>query len=85
MRTEIAAAYERLGDVLGNPTMTNLGQPARAVECYEKALNIRQRLLDSQPANVALVEGVEKTLAMIDRGAVRARRPRPRRRSEAPM
>ncbi|MGH9721089.1 MAG: tetratricopeptide repeat protein [Bryobacteraceae bacterium] len=41
---ELAVAYERVGDVQGNPTMANLGQPAAALESYRKALDLEQTL-----------------------------------------
>jgi tetratricopeptide (TPR) repeat protein len=40
LRAELAEGYLRLGDVLGNPFGSNLGQGAKAVETYRKALAI---------------------------------------------
>ena len=44
LQTELAAGYERIGDVQGNPLGPNLGETAAAVESYKKALTIREGL-----------------------------------------
>ena len=45
LERELAAAYERLGDVQGNPELANLGDPAGALASYDKAAALRQSLL----------------------------------------
>ena len=47
LQRELAAAYERVGDVQGNPYYANLGDTAGAIESYRKALNIRLTLADN--------------------------------------
>jgi len=44
LQLDLSKAYKRLGDVLGNPTNSNLGDVASAVDSYEKALAIAQKL-----------------------------------------
>lgn len=44
---ELAEAYLRLGDLLGNPYHSNLGKPKQALESYRKALAIAQPLAQS--------------------------------------
>ena len=42
---EIAEAYDRLGDVQGNPAIANLGNDAAALVAYRKAQDIRESLV----------------------------------------
>jgi non-specific serine/threonine protein kinase/serine/threonine-protein kinase len=44
LQKELAAAYERVGDVLGYPYAANLGDAAGALQTYNKALAIRELL-----------------------------------------
>ncbi len=46
LQRELATAYERVGDVQGNPYFANLGDTAAAIESYRKALKIRLSLAD---------------------------------------
>ena len=41
---ELAAAYEKVGDVQGNPRGPNLGHPEAAMRSYQKAVNLAQEL-----------------------------------------
>ncbi len=54
LQEELAAAYERVGDVLGYPYAANLGDKAGALESYRKALTIRQSLASSHPSDTRL-------------------------------
>lgn len=49
LQRELAAAYERVGDVRGQPYGASLGDSAGALESYEKALVLREQLLASSP------------------------------------
>jgi len=51
LQQEQAAAYERIGDVLGLPNQPNLGQSAQALESYRKALEIEKQLAQADPGN----------------------------------
>lgn len=44
LQRELAAAYERVGDVQGNDIFANLGDTTGALASYKKALNIRLQL-----------------------------------------
>ena len=44
LQRELASAYEKVGDVQGNPYGANLGNQEGALESYRKALSIRQTL-----------------------------------------
>ena len=50
----LAAAYERVGDVLGYPYGANLGDKPGAVRNYEKAKEIREGLAVSSPNDESL-------------------------------
>jgi eukaryotic-like serine/threonine-protein kinase len=49
LQNELAAAYEKIGDLQGNPTNPNLIALADALVSYEKASAIRRRLLETNP------------------------------------
>ena len=52
LQRELAAAYERVGDVLGQPFAASLGDTAGAMESYSKALRIREALVAGSPQNL---------------------------------
>jgi eukaryotic-like serine/threonine-protein kinase len=54
LQRELAMAYERVGDVQGNPYYANLGNVSGALANYRKSLAIRQHLLASDSQNVTL-------------------------------
>jgi serine/threonine protein kinase len=54
LQRELATAYERVGDIQGNPYLANLGETAGALESYRKALAIRQSLAATEPAKVEI-------------------------------
>jgi non-specific serine/threonine protein kinase/serine/threonine-protein kinase len=49
LQRELATAYERVGDVRGQPYGVSLGDSAGALQSYEKALVLREQLLASSP------------------------------------
>jgi non-specific serine/threonine protein kinase/serine/threonine-protein kinase len=49
LERELATAYERVGDVQGNPFLANLGDTAGAIQSYRKALRIRLDLAGDHP------------------------------------
>jgi non-specific serine/threonine protein kinase/serine/threonine-protein kinase len=51
LQRELAAAYTRVGSVLGKPYTANLGNVKGAMESYEKALRIREALVAEDPRN----------------------------------
>ena len=54
LQTELATAYEKVGDVLGYPYAPNLGDSAGALASYRKALRIRESLAASSPSDTTL-------------------------------
>jgi serine/threonine protein kinase len=49
---ELAAAYERVGEVEGHFLQSNLGDAARSLDSYQKALALRLRLVADDPHDV---------------------------------
>lgn len=45
LQSELATAYQKVGDVQGNPYDANLGDTAGALQSYRKALSIRESLV----------------------------------------
>ena len=52
LQRELAAAYERLGDVRGQAYGASLGDRAGATESYRKALQIRETLAQNSPRDL---------------------------------
>jgi eukaryotic-like serine/threonine-protein kinase len=52
LQRELAAAYERLGDVQGSPVRSNLGEREDALVSYRKALAIRASLAAREPGSI---------------------------------
>jgi eukaryotic-like serine/threonine-protein kinase len=52
LQLELAAAYDKIGDIQGGKNISHLGQRQKAKESYQKALAIRLALLRVEPANV---------------------------------
>jgi len=50
---ELSAAYQRIGDVQGNPTNANLGDTDGALESYEMALSLVRKLVSEQPNSIS--------------------------------
>ncbi|HRH46518.1 MAG TPA: protein kinase, partial [Pyrinomonadaceae bacterium] len=51
LQLELAAAYQKIGDVQGNPYFANLGNEDGAFDSYKKALIIRQTLFSANPTD----------------------------------
>jgi len=54
LQKELAAAYERVGDVMGYPYAANLGDKTGALQSYRKALAIRESLAGTAPNDADL-------------------------------
>jgi serine/threonine protein kinase len=52
LQRELAAAYERVGDVRGEAFSASLGDRTGAMESYRKALRIRETMVAADPHNV---------------------------------
>lgn len=64
LRSELAAAYEKVGDLQGNPNKPNLNQFAGAIASYEKAMTIRSSLPNSTD-NLRLTAKNRQTSSLI--------------------
>jgi tetratricopeptide (TPR) repeat protein len=51
LMAELAAAYERIGDVQGNPDLGNRGDSAGALRSFQRALHLRERILRANSAD----------------------------------
>ena len=51
LQRELATGYEKMADVLGQPSRPNLGDLTGAVSAYRKAQALRDRLLAAEPAS----------------------------------
>ena len=48
IQSELAFAYEKIGDLQGSPRKPNLGEFSEAIKSYEKAQNIRKSLIEAK-------------------------------------
>jgi len=60
LKRDTAEAFERLGDIAGNASQSNLGNAQAAEAHYRKALVLRQQLIAQQPENFADATGMMK-------------------------
>ena len=65
MQRELAAAYQRIGDVQGNPYMPNLGERTEALASYRRALALREPLGASPQASAVDRAGLASALAAV--------------------
>jgi len=52
LERELVVAYDRVGDLLGNPMIPNIGDTAAALASYNNAMAIATQLADSDPADL---------------------------------
>ncbi len=65
LQRELAAAYQKVGDILGGSFNANLGRSAEALASYKKALAIRQSLVAGDPASRELRDELASSLATV--------------------
>lgn len=75
LQDELAAAYDRVGDVQGNSTTPNIGDTAGALTSYQKAEQLRQGLAAANPQSLASRLSLAKSAmkigdVMVGRGAI---------------
>ena len=70
LQRELAAAYERVGDVRGEAYSANLGDVAGATESYLKALEIREALVADSPRDVQSRRDLARSYVRIGNGLV---------------
>jgi non-specific serine/threonine protein kinase/serine/threonine-protein kinase len=52
LQLELAAAYQKIGDVQGNQNYSNLGDTPGALASYQKAVAIHEALIAAQPGHI---------------------------------
>ncbi|MEW6207241.1 MAG: protein kinase [Acidobacteriota bacterium] len=62
LQRELAAAYERVGDIQGYPYNPNIGDATGAMESYKKSLAIREALHKADPSNADTRRGLATSL-----------------------
>ncbi|MGA3044972.1 MAG: serine/threonine-protein kinase, partial [Bryobacteraceae bacterium] len=70
---ELATAYEKVGDIQGEPGAGNVGNTEGAVRSYQQAVSLRQSLHDAESADPAIRIAVAAGLAKLSN--VQARTP----------
>jgi tetratricopeptide (TPR) repeat protein len=55
LQRELAEAFVRVGDVQGNPTRANVGDPTGAIASYQRAIVLAQAVRNAAPADTAVV------------------------------
>ena len=62
LRRDLAAAYQKVGDVQGSRSAANLGDTPGAMKSYRKALELREALAAQDPGNVEVQGELAVTL-----------------------
>ncbi|HQX55721.1 MAG TPA: serine/threonine-protein kinase, partial [Pyrinomonadaceae bacterium] len=65
LRGELASAYDKIGDIQGNPFFANLGDMDGALASYNKSLAIREDLLAGNPENKNLKFNLSLSLGSV--------------------
>jgi tetratricopeptide (TPR) repeat protein len=55
LQRELAEAFVRVGDVQGNPSRANVGDPTGAIASYQRAIALAQAVRQAAPADTAVV------------------------------
>ncbi len=63
LQRELAAAYEKVGDLQGNQMSSNLGDSKSTAKSYEKAFSIRQKLYDQNPNDLTAMGDMASSFA----------------------
>jgi eukaryotic-like serine/threonine-protein kinase len=61
LRRELATAYEKVGDVQGDPYSASLGDTASALESYRKSLELREELVAADPSDKEARRGLAQS------------------------
>ncbi|HNY48479.1 MAG TPA: hypothetical protein PKN64_16095, partial [Casimicrobium sp.] len=70
LKRDTAEAFERLGDIAGNASQSNLGNAQAAESHYRKALLLREQLIALQPESFADTTGMVKIHQRLSRMAL---------------
>ena len=79
LQAELATAYEKIGDLQGNPTNPNSIDLDAAVKSYEKANQMRRRLLDANPEDAETRRRLAEIIAFSATFTVRRTKSKTRR------
>ncbi len=63
---ELAEAYFRIGDIQGNPRRANLGDAERALESYQRSIDLRKRLAVVAPSESSKIALARTQLAIAE-------------------
>jgi eukaryotic-like serine/threonine-protein kinase len=72
LQRELAAAYEKVGDVQGGYRTSNLGDTAGFISSYRKALAIREAVSQADPANTDALRELFRTHGRLSDGLLAA-------------
>lgn len=61
---ELAEAYFRIGDIQGNPSRANLGDPEAAIASYQRSIELRERLARANPSEASTIALARTQLAI---------------------
>jgi eukaryotic-like serine/threonine-protein kinase len=70
LQRELATAYQKVGDVQGNPYGGNLGDRTGALLSYKKAMAIWQTLYQAAPADLQAQRDLAADIRERDRRAI---------------
>ena len=56
LQAELATAYEKIGEILGMTSNTNLGDKDSGMQRYQRALQLRKAVYDADPTNPESIE-----------------------------
>lgn len=65
LQNELAMAYQKVGDLQGRPFRINQGNLSAALESYKKSVDIFQRLLSSNPSDIAVETALATTVERV--------------------
>jgi tetratricopeptide (TPR) repeat protein len=65
LQRELGVAYERLGDVEGGATVSNLGNTDAAMDAYGKAIAIFDRIAKSRPTDAQVIADQMRALSKL--------------------
>ena len=65
LQSELAAAYQRIGDVQGYPSQANLGHLDAALKSYRRSIELSEKLRLNQKSEVELLRRLAETYARV--------------------
>ncbi len=62
LRLELAAAYEKVANIQGQPYVASKGDPRAALESYSKAISLLEPIVAAEPLNSAAVHSLARVI-----------------------